>query len=217
MTDGKWTPGPWTAEPQAGRGAWIKGSTGEWVALSCGDTDERARDNAHLIVAAPKLYEEGIKTAAILRVVAYTLKQQYRQKDLAEELIAEEREIQAVLAEARGEKGSITLRTSPQGRRKMADIIEEVAQVHNDYIGKYTVDVPSPDGIIGGDRPALSEDEIFKVAKCIYESLERYDPSEQDTPFEQLPEHDLKVYVCVARNAADEMMSLLKAMRAVIK
>jgi hypothetical protein len=53
----RFTPGPWEAEPQTGRGAWIKGSDGEWAALSCGDTDERGRANAHLIAAAPDLYE----------------------------------------------------------------------------------------------------------------------------------------------------------------
>lgn len=52
---GEHTQGPWQAEANAGRGAWIKGSTGEWAALSCGDTDERARANARLIAAAPDL------------------------------------------------------------------------------------------------------------------------------------------------------------------
>lgn len=49
------TPGPWTAEPKAKRGAWIKGSTGEWSALACGDTDASANANARLIAAAPEL------------------------------------------------------------------------------------------------------------------------------------------------------------------
>ncbi|MGO4337836.1 hypothetical protein AB4037_23245 [Labrys sp. KB_33_2] len=50
------TPTPWEAEPEAGRGAWIKGTSGEWAALSCGDTDESARANAALIVAAVNTY-----------------------------------------------------------------------------------------------------------------------------------------------------------------
>jgi len=49
------TPGPWIAEPGGGRGAWIKGQTGEWSALACGDTDETAAANARLIEAAPDL------------------------------------------------------------------------------------------------------------------------------------------------------------------
>lgn len=53
----KFTPGPWTAEPMVGRGAWVKGATGEWAALSCGDTNERAQANASLIAAAPELYD----------------------------------------------------------------------------------------------------------------------------------------------------------------
>lgn len=51
------TPGPWEKEPEAGRGAWIKGANDEWAALACGDTDESARANAHLIAAAPDLLE----------------------------------------------------------------------------------------------------------------------------------------------------------------
>lgn len=47
----KSTPGPWVAE-NAGRGGWIKGSTGEWSALACGDA---ADANARLITAAPDL------------------------------------------------------------------------------------------------------------------------------------------------------------------
>lgn len=46
------TPTPWTAEPGGKRGSWIKGTTGEWAALACGDTDESARANAALIVRA---------------------------------------------------------------------------------------------------------------------------------------------------------------------
>lgn len=49
------TPGPWSAEPGAKRGAWISGTTGEWSALACGDSDESAARNAALIAAAPAL------------------------------------------------------------------------------------------------------------------------------------------------------------------
>ena len=53
LTD--FTPGPWSAEPGAKRGAWISGTTGEWSALACGDSDESAARNAVLIAAAPAL------------------------------------------------------------------------------------------------------------------------------------------------------------------
>lgn len=49
------TPGPWMVEPSAAKGAWIQGSTGEWAALACGNTDATARANARLIAAAPDL------------------------------------------------------------------------------------------------------------------------------------------------------------------
>lgn len=49
------TPGPWRREPGVAQGAWIKGSTGEWVALACGDTPERALANGSLIAAAADL------------------------------------------------------------------------------------------------------------------------------------------------------------------
>jgi len=51
------TPGPWEAESGGGRGAWIKGATGEWAALACGDTDGSADANARLIAAAPDLLD----------------------------------------------------------------------------------------------------------------------------------------------------------------
>lgn len=50
------TPGPWTAE-NSGKGSWIKGSNGKWAALSCGETDAEADDNAALISAAPEMLE----------------------------------------------------------------------------------------------------------------------------------------------------------------
>lgn len=61
MTDtrdgGVHTPTPWEAEPSAARGAWIKGADGEWVALSCGDTDERAVANAEFIARAVNAHD----------------------------------------------------------------------------------------------------------------------------------------------------------------
>lgn len=51
----KHTPGPWVAEPGGGKGSWVKGSTGEWAALACGDTSESAEANARLIAAAPDM------------------------------------------------------------------------------------------------------------------------------------------------------------------
>ena len=56
MTQTKFTPGPWTAETTTDSGSWISGSSGEWVAFSCGNTDERAKANTHLIAAAPDMY-----------------------------------------------------------------------------------------------------------------------------------------------------------------
>ena len=53
----KLTPGPWAPEKSGGRGSWIKGSNGEWAALACGDTDERAEANALAIAALPDLIE----------------------------------------------------------------------------------------------------------------------------------------------------------------
>jgi len=50
------TPTPWSAEQNGGRGSWIKGATGEWAALSCGDTDASAEANAALIVRAVNSY-----------------------------------------------------------------------------------------------------------------------------------------------------------------
>jgi hypothetical protein len=52
--EGKHTPGPWSFETGTGRGAWI-GRDGSWSALACGDDDETAVANAHLIAAAPDL------------------------------------------------------------------------------------------------------------------------------------------------------------------
>lgn len=53
----KHTPGPWAVEEPAARGAWIKGATGEWTALACGDNDQSAAANARLIVQAPAMLE----------------------------------------------------------------------------------------------------------------------------------------------------------------
>lgn len=53
----KSTPGPWTAEKNGGKGAWIKGANGEWSAMACGTDDENADANARLIAAAPDLLE----------------------------------------------------------------------------------------------------------------------------------------------------------------
>jgi len=51
------TPGPWEREKGAGRGAWIKGRSGEWAALACGGNDETAEANARMIAAAPDLLD----------------------------------------------------------------------------------------------------------------------------------------------------------------
>lgn len=52
------TPGPWESE-DADRGAWIRGSNGEWAALACGNTDENARANAQLIAASPTVISDS--------------------------------------------------------------------------------------------------------------------------------------------------------------
>jgi hypothetical protein len=52
-----WTPGPWEAEAEYGRGTWVGNANGEWAALACGRTDDEARANAAIIATAPTLYE----------------------------------------------------------------------------------------------------------------------------------------------------------------
>ena len=48
----------WIAEPSAQKGAWIKDSrTGEWVALSCGNTHESAKRHADMIAAIPAMHK----------------------------------------------------------------------------------------------------------------------------------------------------------------
>ena len=53
--ESKATPGDWTYEENGGCGSWISGTNGEWAALSCGNTNERADENAALIAAARNL------------------------------------------------------------------------------------------------------------------------------------------------------------------
>lgn len=55
-----YTPTPWFAEPKVGRGAWIKGKTGEWTALACGDTDKSAVANAQIITRAVNSYDKMV-------------------------------------------------------------------------------------------------------------------------------------------------------------
>lgn len=47
----KATKGPWKAEDQGKRGAWV-GRDGDWAALSCGHSDEQATDNGAFIAHA---------------------------------------------------------------------------------------------------------------------------------------------------------------------
>lgn len=49
------TPGPWKAESDGGRGAWVKGAMGEWAALACGDTDISANAHARAIAQVPAM------------------------------------------------------------------------------------------------------------------------------------------------------------------
>jgi hypothetical protein len=60
------TSGPWEAEPEAGKGAWICNANGEWTALALGDTQETAIANKHLITAAPELLACCRRAAEIL-------------------------------------------------------------------------------------------------------------------------------------------------------
>lgn len=53
--EAKATPGDWTFEENGGHGSRIGGPDGEWAALSCGNTGERAEANAALIAAARNL------------------------------------------------------------------------------------------------------------------------------------------------------------------
>ena len=68
----KCAPAPWIAEPQGGRGAWIKGANGKWVALACGDTHEEADAHARIIVAAP-LLEKALKDVLASLAAAHSL------------------------------------------------------------------------------------------------------------------------------------------------
>ena len=71
MSESKHTPGPWRAESNVGRGAWIGNAfTNEWAALACGNSDERAQANADLIAAAPELLAEYKRAIGHLRSFA---------------------------------------------------------------------------------------------------------------------------------------------------
>lgn len=59
------TKGPWEAEPMTGRGAWVRGASGEWAALACGDSDLTAEANARLIAASPALLEALIELSEV--------------------------------------------------------------------------------------------------------------------------------------------------------
>ena len=84
-----WTPGPWSREVGAGRGAWIAGANMHgWAALACGNTDAEAEANARLIAAAPELYEAL----------------QFARDELRGQFGAEYDDIDAALAKARGEQ-----------------------------------------------------------------------------------------------------------------
>jgi hypothetical protein len=52
------TPTPWGAEPKGGKGSWIKGASGEWAALSCGDEDATADANAEFICRAVNAHDD---------------------------------------------------------------------------------------------------------------------------------------------------------------
>lgn len=89
---------PWTSEPNPARGAWIKGNSGEWAALACGDTDIRAKGNALLIAlyrtAAPRLASllkgviEGEESGADVALLELELAAARSEIELANEEIA---------------------------------------------------------------------------------------------------------------------------------
>ena len=59
------TPGPWEAE-KGGRGSWIKGSTSEWAAMGCGDTDASADANSeHIARMDPATVRELVRLARV--------------------------------------------------------------------------------------------------------------------------------------------------------
>jgi hypothetical protein len=61
------TPGPWVAE-MGGKGGWIKGATGEWCAMSCGDSHDSANANARYIaLCSPDNIGALLDTIADLR------------------------------------------------------------------------------------------------------------------------------------------------------
>lgn len=87
MTRPAHTATPWVAEPGAKRGAWIKGATGEWSALACGDTDESAAANAALIVRAVNCHDELVKA---LEDVLSFMEDNYNESETDEGVCARE-------------------------------------------------------------------------------------------------------------------------------
>jgi hypothetical protein len=60
---------PWSAEPNGGKGSWIKGASGEWAALSCGDTDASADANAEFIVRAVNVHDDLVAAVKLVRSI----------------------------------------------------------------------------------------------------------------------------------------------------
>lgn len=54
MTERKWTPGPWEKTSESGE---IASREGVYIARAIGTVTEEGKANAHLIAAAPDLYE----------------------------------------------------------------------------------------------------------------------------------------------------------------
>lgn len=66
MNAAKYTPGPWEAAGPVGKAIWIQSDAQPNIAAVHGAFTDTGRANAHLIAAAPKLYE------ALARLLATT-------------------------------------------------------------------------------------------------------------------------------------------------
>ena len=95
----EWTPGPWDAEKlsrvaRENERPWVgRLSEHRYAALSCGETQAEATANAHLIAAAPDLYE------ALERMVATYADMQDGNGEPCPDVIA----ARTAIAKARGE------------------------------------------------------------------------------------------------------------------
>lgn len=64
---------PWEAEPNGGRGGWIRGRSGEWSALACGDDNTTAQANASFIVRAVNSHDALVEALKLAQAVLAAL------------------------------------------------------------------------------------------------------------------------------------------------